>query len=449
MDKEYNNNGDYMVILCNKVLWAIATSLILMCGIFFTYKFKFVQFRLKDIYRSFSSKNSKEKGISPISSLMMVLAGRIGVGSIAGVALAIYLGGIGSIFWMWIIAFIAASSTFAETVLGIKYHEKDHGNIYKGGPAYYIKHGLGLPKLGGAFAILVIISYIGGFLGIQSNTIVKSIESIVSVPPLLVAFIICFLTAIIIFGGVEKISAVTSKLVPIMTIIYVLTALFICMKQIDMMPTILVSIIKEAFNFKSFFAGFLTTFIVGIQRGIFSNEAGLGTGSIASSTTDDDDPVKNGYIQLTGIYITTLLICTATAFIILTSDYASLTFSDINGIEITQYAFTYHLGNTGNIIVFLSIVLFSFSTILTGYYYGESCLKYFSKVIKKEYLLILKLCTIVILFLGALLSAQFLWNIVDLFVALLAIINMMVLYKLYPVVLLELRKKRNSSIKTR
>lgn len=448
MDKEYNNNGDFMIMLCNKFLWAIATSLILMCGIFFTYKFKFVQFKIKDIYRSFCCKNKKEEGISPISSLMMVLAGRIGVGSIAGVALAIYLGGIGSVFWMWVIAFIAASSTFAETVLGIKYHEKDQNNIYKGGPSYYIKHGLGLPKLGGAFAILVIISYIGGFLGIQSNTIVKSIESLVTVPPLLVAFIICFLTAIIIFGGVEKISAVTSKLVPIMTIIYVVTALYICVRQIHIMPSILISIVKEAFNFQSFFAGFLTTFIVGIQRGIFSNEAGLGTGSIASSTTDDNDPVKNGYIQLTGIYITTLLICTATAFIILTSDYANLTFTDINGIEITQYAFTYHLGSFGNMIVFLSIILFSFSTILTGYYYGESCLKYFSGIIKKEYLLILKLCTIIILFFGALLSAQFLWNIVDLFVALLAIINMIVLYKLYPVVLLELRKKRNSSIKT-
>lgn len=432
----------FMIMLCNKILWAIATALILMCGIFFTYKFQFVQFRIKDIFHSFCSKNKNEHGISPISSLMMVLAGRIGVGSIAGVALAIYLGGIGSIFWMWVVAFIAASSTFAETVLGIKYHEKDDGNIYKGGPAYYIKHGLGLKKLGGAFAILVIVSYIGGFLGIQSNTIVKSIESIVTVPPIVIAIVICFFTAIIIFGGVEKISAVTSKLVPIMTIVYVATALFICMKQIHLVPEVFTAIITNAFHFKSFFAGFLTTFIVGIQRGIFSNEAGLGTGSIASSTTDDEDAVKNGYIQLTGIYITTLLICTATAFIILTSDYASLTFADINGIEITQYAFTYHLGNLGNIIVFSSIVLFSFSTILTGYYYGESCLKYFSHHIKKEYLILLKICTIVILFLGALLSAQFLWNLVDLFVALLAIINMIVLYKLYPVVLLELRKKK-------
>lgn len=437
----------YMIIWCNKILWAVATSLILMCGIFFTYKFQFVQFRFKNIYRSFCFKNKKKTGISPISGLMMVLAGRIGVGSIAGVALAIYLGGVGSIFWMWIIAFIAASSTFAETVLGIKYNEKDKGNIYKGGPAYYIKYGLGLPKLGGAFAILVIISYIGGFLGIQSNTIVKSIESIITVPPILVAIIICVLTSIIIFGGVEKISHVTNKLVPIMTIVYVTTAFVICLKNIHLIPTIFTQIVTEAFNFKSFFAGFLTTFVVGIQRGIFSNEAGLGTGSIASSTTDERDPIKNGYIQLTGIYITTLIICTATAFIILTSDYTNLVFSDINGIEITQYAFTYHLGNIGNVIVFLSIILFSFSTILTGYYYGESCLKYFFKIIKKEYLIILKVCTIAILFLGSLLSAQLLWNVVDVFVALLAIINMIVLYKLYPVVLLELRKQ--ATIKSR
>lgn len=430
------------MIIINKVLWAVATSLILMCGIFFTYKFHFIQFQVKQMFRSLKVDQTSNNSISPISSLMMVLAGRIGVGSIAGVALAIYLGGVGSIFWMWVVALLAASSTFAETVLGIKYHEHDHGTIYKGGPAYYIKHGLGMKRLGAFFAILVIVSYIGGFLGIQSNTIAKSFASIIPVPASLIAVVICVLTAVIIFGGVEKIAAVTNKLVPIMTLVYVGTAIYICLCHITLVPSIFLHIITEAFQLKPFFAGFLATFVVGIQRGIFSNEAGLGTGSIASSTTDNPDTVKNGCIQILGIYITTLLICTATAFIILTSDYTSLVLQDINGIEITQYAFTYHLGQLGNYIVFLSIILFSFSTILTGYYYGESCLKYFFKTINPCYLVILKIVTLIILFLGVMLSATFLWNLVDLFVACLAIINMIVLYKLYPIVLLELRKWR-------
>ena len=371
---------------------------------------------------------------------MMVLAGRIGVGSIAGVALAIYLGGAGSIFWMWVIGIIAASSTFAETVLGIKYKQKDESNIYKGGPSYYIKYGLKNPKWGGVFAGLVLVSYVGGFLGIQSNTIVKSLDSIVPVSPIIVTMIVCILTAIIIFGGVKKISSVTSKLVPIMTVVYIGTAFFVVVRNIHLMPQVISNIFIDAFDFSSFCAGFLPTFVVGIQRGIFSNEAGLGTGSIASSATDDSDSIKNGYIQMLGIYITTLLICTATAFIIMTSNYQSLNFSDINGIEITQYAFSYHLGNIGNYIVFASIILFSFSTILTGYYYGESSLKYFFHKVHPRFLVVLKIFAIIVLLIGGLVSAGFLWNVVDLFVALLAIINMIVLFLLKDQVHAEMKK---------
>lgn len=429
-------------MIVNRILWAVATALIFCIGLFFTWKFKFVQFRIFKIFTSLKGQKTSLDGISPISSLMMVLAGRIGVGSIAGVALAIYLGGVGSIFWMWIIGIIAASSTFAETVLGILYKQKDEKNIYKGGPSYYIKYGLNNPKWGGIFAILVLVSYVGGFLGIQSNTIVKSLESIVSISPILVTCGICILTAFIIFGGIQKISSVTNKLVPIMTIIYVGTAFFIVIKNISLMPSVLLNIFSNAFHFSSFFGGFLPTFVVGIQRGIFSNEAGLGTGSIASSATDNTDTVKNGYLQMLGIYITTLFICTATAFIILTSDYHTLNFNNLNGIEITQYAFSYHLGNLGNYIVFSSIILFSFSTILTGYYYGESSLKYFFHKVHPKLLVTLKLFALVILFIGGLVSASFLWNVVDMFVALLAIMNMIVLFLLRKKVYIELEKKK-------
>lgn len=411
-----------MLTILNQILWAIATAMILLSSLYFSYQLGFIQFNVIEMIRNLFKKK-EGTGISPFQALMMVLAGRIGVGSIAGVALAIYLGGVGSIFWMWVIAILSAINAYCETVLGIIYKEKDQGDVYKGGPSYYIKKGLGNKTLGSIYAILILISYIGGFLGIQSNTIVKSIEEMIPIDPMIVGICIVILTALIIFGGVKKIADATSKIVPVMTLLYLLVAFYIICINIQLMPSILWSIVKGAFQFKSFFSGFIPTFIIGIQRGLFSNEAGLGTGSIASSTTDSGDPSTQGFVQMIGIYITTLLICTATAFIILTSNYTELVLGDINGIEITQYAFQFHLGNIGTWVVFLSIVLFSFSTILTGYYYGESSLKYLFIKMKPIYLLFLKLFTLLILFLGSIVSSGVLWKIVDLLVALLAIIN--------------------------
>lgn len=421
--------GDIMFEFLNKILWFITTVLILTSGIYFTYKLKFIQFRFISMFKSLTKKNNTN-GIKPYQTLMMVLAGRIGVGSIAGVALAIYMGGIGTIFWMWIIAIIAASLSYSETVLGILYKEKDEDNIYKGGPSYYIKYGLNNKILGGIYAILVILSYVGGFLSIQSNTITKSINQICNISPIIVGLLISIITSFIIFGGIRRIANVSSKIVPFMTIGYTLVAIYCLIIHINLIPNILISIIKNAFNFKSFFSGFISTLIIGIQRGIFSNEAGIGTGAIASSCIEDNDSKKQGYIQMIGVYITTLIICTSTAIIILTSPYQKLILNDLNGIEITQYAFTYHLGNVGNYLIFIAIILFSFTTILTGYYDGESSLKYFMHKIKKSYLLILKICTILILFLGCLIKSSSIWLFVDILVALEAIINIYALIKL-------------------
>lgn len=413
----------------NSFLWLIASVLIILSGLYFTFSLKGVQFRFKKMYKSlFSGKDSK--GVKPYQTLMMVLAGRIGVGSIAGVALALHLGGIGSIFWMWITAFLGAANSFVETVLGVIYKEKDEDNIYKGGPSYYIKKGLNNKKLGGIYAVIIIFSYVGGFLSIQSNTITKSINEIARVSPIIIGIIISFVTSFIIFGGIKRIASTASKIVPFITVSYVLIAVYICIVNIDIIPVIFKTIIDDAFHFKPFISGFLFTLIIGIQRGIFSNEAGLGTGAIASSTVETKDSISQGYLQMIGVYITTLLICTSTAVIILTSPYKSLVLNDVNGIEITQFAFSYHLGDIGNYLVFISIILFSFTTILTGYYDGEASLKYFFKDIKKRYLLYLKLSTIIILFLGCMTSSTTLWNFVDILVALEAIINIYAIFSL-------------------
>lgn len=421
--------GDNMLNYINNVLWIIATIFIIISGLYFTISLGGVQFKFKKMFKSLFHGNNSF-GIKPYQTLMMVLAGRIGIGSIAGVALAIHLGGIGSIFWMWVIAFIGAANSFVETALGIIYKEKDEKNIYKGGPSYYIKKGLNNKFLGGIYAVLIIFSYVGGFLSIQSNTIVKSINEITTISPLLVGTVISIVTFFIIFGGIKRIANVASKIVPFITIGYVLIAIYICILNINILPNIFLNIIKAAFNFKPFISGFIGCMIVGIQRGIFSNEAGLGTGAIASSTVETDDAVSQGYLQMIGVYITTLLICTSTAIIILTSPYETLVLNDVNGIEITQFAFSYHLGNLGNYLVFISIILFSFTTILTGYYDGEASLKYFFKKVKKRYIIYLKLSTIIILFLGCTISSSILWSFVDILVALEAIINIYAIIKL-------------------
>lgn len=419
-----------MIVVINKLLWAIASSLIIISGIYFSFKLKFVQLNIKKILSYTFKSNINTNGLSPFSTLMLTLAGKIGVGSIAGVALAIYIGGPGTIFWMWIMALISASNTFIETYIGIIYKEKDENNIYKGGPSYYIKNGLNKKKLAIFCAILIIVCYLIGFIPIQANTITKSINEIVHINPIIIGIILCSFSAICIFGGIKQISHVSNKIVPIMTLLYLMVAILIIIKNINMMPSILLKIIKDAFKFKPFFTGFMTTLVIGIQRGIFANESGLGTGSIASSTTSDNNPIKAGYVQMLGIYITTLLICTSTVFIIMTSDYNTMNFTDVNGIEITQYAFYYHLGTLGNILIFISILLFAFSTILTGYYYIESNLKFLKSKINHKQLFILKIITLLFLFIGCIISSRKLWDIVDCLISLLAIINIYSLLKL-------------------
>lgn len=414
----------------NKLIWGLAIAVLLFSGIYFSILCHFPQFKLNMIFSSLTLKKDTDNSISSFDSLMMVLAGRIGVGSLAGTALAIFYGGAGSIFWMWIITIIGAIHTYAETILGNIYKENDFKNIYKGGPMYYIKNGLNNPKLGLVYAILILIAYVGGFIGIQANTINKSLNNIFYIPSVLVGIIIVIFTGIVIFGGIERISKITSKLVPIMTLFYVFVTFTILIINYDKIPVIFKTILVEAFNFKSFVGGFIPTFIIGIQRGLFAIEAGLGTGSIASSVSDEKDSIKLGFIQVLGVYITMFLICTTTAFVILSTNYMNSKFIDINGIELTQTAFNYYLGNFGNYFIFICILLFSFSTILTGYYYGESSLKYILKKVTKSSLFILKIVTLLVIFIGTIMSPTLLWKIVDILVALLAIINVYSMYSL-------------------
>ncbi len=414
-----------MLIFINKILWGIATIIILMVGIYFTYKLNFIQFRFMEMIKYVFSENKIEKDkISPLEALNMSLAARIGVGSLAGIALSIYWGGIGTIFWIWASAFIASPNTFAECLLGAVYKQKDEKNIYRGGPPYYILNGLGKIALAKISAFFILFAYIFAFLPIQANTITKSIISILDIYPLIIASLIIILTAVVIFKGVKQIAIISSKLVPIMGGIYILGSMTIIILNINQIPHILVNIIKEAFNMQAFGVGVLTTMIIGLQRGIFSNEAGLGTSAIVAATTTDSKPVEIGLIQMLGVYYTTLIICTMTALVILTSNYQTLSLSDINGIELTLYAFKYHIGFLGEILVIITIILFAFSTIITGYYYGESCLKFLVAKTTSYSIFILRILTIILLFIGSVMSPSYLWRFIDILVAIIAIINL-------------------------
>lgn len=417
----------------NKVdskLWIFATVIIIIVGLYFTLKLSGLQFNFKTMFKEIRKKEDTKGGLSPFKTLMLSLAGRIGVGSISGVALAIYIGGPGTIFWIWAISLLSSTLAYAETYLGVKYKEKDENNIYKGGPAYYIKNALKMPKLGSLYAIIIIICYGIGFMSVQSNTITKAVGSVFNTSNIFIGIILSLMSLIIIFGGLEKIANTTSKIVPVMSIVYILVSLFIIIININSVPSIITSIIRSAFNIKSFSTGFLSTLLIGVQRGIFSNEAGMGTGSIAASSGASNNPRSQGYIQMLGVYITSFLICTATSIIVLTSNYNILNIVDPNGIEIATYSFTHHLSDMGNIVLVVCIFLFAFSTILSGYYYGESSLKYFFKKVNKKYINVLKIITVCVIFIGSISSATILWKITDIFVAILSLINIYAIVRL-------------------
>ena len=406
----------------NTVIWGVATILLIVCGLYYTFKLKFVQLNFKEIIKSLKPSRNSKNSISPFKTLTLALAARIGVGSLAGIALGIYKGGVGVVFWIWLSSFITLPNSFVESTLAVLFHEKD-GDYYAGGPAYYINKGLKLKKLSILYALIIFLCEICGFLAIQSNTIASSVKTYLDISPYITGFVVAIISYFIISRGLKRIASVNSFLVPLMALAYMVVALVIIISKIDMIPSIISNIFHEAFNFKAFGWGILSSIIIGVQRGIFSSEAGMGTGAVASGTSDTKEPCKQGYIQMLGVYFTTFIICTSTVFVILTSDINLSGFSNPNGIEITLKALNSHMGNFGTIMLIFAILSFAFSTIISGYYYGESNLKYLDKKSNDTSIYLLNVVVVLILFYGAIASPKFLWNTVDIGAGILAIIN--------------------------
>ena len=414
----------------NDILWVFVVIVILFNSIYFSIKLKFPQSRFMKILKTLKEED-KKSGISSLDTLFMSLAAKIGVGSLAGISYAIYYGGIGVIFWIFIFSFLVSINSYLENYLAIKYKVRD-GKFYKGGPAYYIKNGLNKKNLSLIYAFVLIFTFLFGFLTIQNNTITRFVNISYNIPIVLTSLIITIISFYFILRGLKSISKLCNNIVPIMSIVYIIIGIIILVLNFDRIDNFFIDIITSSFNHKSFFGGFLSCLIISIQKSIFSSEAGLGTGAISSATSSCDEPKKQGYIGIIGTYFINIVITFLTGFIVYFSDYKSMLFNNVNGIEITSFAFSYHLGSFGEAILLILIILFAFSSIVTGYYYLESNLKLFTN--SKLIIFILKLVTIIVLFYGGILPSNTIWNIIDLCVGVLSLINIYAIFKLRHVI---------------
>ena len=413
----------------NDLIWSqYLIGLLLTVGIFFTISSKFVQLRmLPEMFRALVEKpetlKNGEKGISPFQAFAISAGSRVGTGNIAGVATAIVLGGPGAVFWMWIIAFIGAASAFIEATLAqvYKVHDKEGG--FRGGPAYYITKGLNQKWLGITFAVLITVTFAFVFNTVQSNTIAESLRTQYHISPVITGIILAVITAIIIFGGVRSIATLSSLIVPIMAIVYVGIVLFILLMNFDQIIPMIGTIIKSAFGMEQVAGGAVGTAILqGIKRGLFSNEAGMGSAPNAAATAAVPHSVKQGLLQSLGVFFDTMLVCTATAIMILL--YSGLKFGEKapQGVEVTQSALNEHLGSPGGIFLTVAITLFAFSSVVGNYYYGQSNIEFLSK--NKAILFIFRCLVVVLVFIGAVVKTETVWSTADLFMGLMAIVNL-------------------------
>jgi len=404
-------NYDYFMVNLSFV-WYIASILIIYASFKYCFKYKFIQLNIRKIIEAIKSKSNNN--ISPISSLCISLAAKIGVGSLSGVALAIYFGGIGTIFWISIISLIVSINTYQECILGIKYRKKN-GNSYVGGPGYYIDKCLGNRRLGFIYSILIIICYSGLFLSIQSNTIVNALGYF-DVNSIYIVIILVISVMFIIFRGVKGIVLVNNKLVPVMLIFYLLLGLYVLFDNIKIIPDIFINVLCDAFSLRSI----IPCFLVGIQRGIFITESSIGTSAMSASVCDNDAS-KQGLLEVLGIHITTFIVCLTTFLLIVTSDYQMINFGDINGIEIVMYAFHYHFGSVGRIFLTLVTIMFAFSTIISSYFFGENNIKIYNS--RRWVINLFKILFLMVIIISCYIKPTLIWNMTDYLVAILVIIN--------------------------
>lgn len=407
----------------NTILWSyILIILLIGLGLYFTFRTKFVQFRMiGEMFRLLGegAKDDK-KGVSSFQAFCISTASRVGTGNLAGVAIAITTGGPGAVFWMWLIALIGSASAFVESTLAQIYKVKD-GDTFRGGPAYYMEKALNARWMGIFFAILISLTFGLAFNSVQANTITSAFHQSFGINKIVIAIVLALVTAVIIFGGIKRIARVAELMVPVMAGAYILIALFIMVTNITEIPGIFKLIFESAFGIKEIAGGAVgAAMMEGIKRGLFSNEAGMGSAPNAAATADVSHPVKQGLIQSLGVFVDTLVICSSTTFIILLSGLYNSKESD--GIVLTQKALETGLGTWASIFLAIIVLLFAFSSVVGNYYYGESNIEFIKN--SKLWLNIYRIAVVAMVAFGSLASLDFVWSLADLFMALMAITNL-------------------------
>ncbi len=417
--------------------WLYSYVLIVMLiglGIYFTIKIRFGQFRLIGNMIQLTTEATEiiegKKGISAFQAFCISAASRIGTGNIAGVAIAISAGGPGAVFWMWVIALIGGATSFVESTLGQIYKVRDK-DTYRGGPAYYIEQALGKRGLGIFFSILTAITFGLIFNSVQANTIAGAFDKAFNIKPLYMGIALFVVVGYIIFGGVRRIANVSSVIVPVMATLYIGVALYIMIINYRLVPKMFALIFTSAFGLRQVAGGTLGAAIMnGVRRGLFSNEAGMGSVPNAAATAATSHPAKQGLIQTLGVYVDTLLVCSATAFIILLSGLLEAG-TDLQGVQLTQAAISSQVGDWGNTFIAICVLLFAFSSIIGNYYYGETNIEFIES--NPVYLNIYRILVLLMVFFGSIGNFGLVWDSADIFMGIMAIVNLVVITKLGPI----------------
>lgn len=408
----------------NEILWNyILIILLLGCAVWFTIRTHGVQFRMiGDMLKLLVEKNKyrdKKHNVSSFQAFAISIASRVGTGNLAGVATAIVLGGPGAIFWMWIIAILGGANAFVESTLAQLYKVKSEKSFI-GGPAYYIKKGLHSRLFASVFAILILFTFGFAFNSVQSNTITAAFSSAFGIDKFYLGAIITTLTLTVIFGGVHRIAKVSEIIVPSMAIAYIMLAIFVIIIRFDRIPHVLELIIGNAFGFEQIMGGGIgMAVLMGIKRGLFSNEAGMGSAPNIAATANVSHPVKQGLIQTLGVYTDTIIVCSCTAFIILCSGIFD---SGLSGIELTQASLNNEIGNTGSAFIAITILFFGFTSIIGNYYYGESNLYFMTR--NKKVLFAYRTLVGGMVMYGSLAELNHVWSLADLCMGLMTLCNL-------------------------
>lgn len=456
-------NINELITTVNDAVWGYVLIFALVgCGLWFTIKTRFVQFRmvgemlrlLTDSAVSTVEEQVKEqkagvnsKHISSFQAFAVSVATRVGTGNLAGVASAIAIGGPGAVFWMWVIALVGSATAFVESTLA-QLFKKKHKDSFIGGPAYYIQQGLKQRWMAITFAVLITCQFGLSNNSIQSNTICSAMQEAFGWNPLWVGCVIAAVSLFIVFGGIQRIAQVSAVLVPVMAISYVVLALVIIVMNIGLIPHVFRLIVLDAFGIEQIAGGGIgVTIMNGVKRGLFSNEAGEGSAPNVAATASVTHPVKQGLIQALGVFTDTLIVCSCTAFIILISGLFRV--PQLNGIALTQSALQSEIGSIGPVFIAVAIFLFAFSTIIGNYYYGEANIRFITP--NTKVMTIYRICSAgVMVIFGSLASFELVWNIVDFFMAFLTACNLIAIVLLGRFVfrlLEDYRKQKKQGIK--